>query len=514
MSNPWQQYLKNFRQQNPQIDPKDVRKQASIAYKIYKNEIGSFPLTPVTPLSPRNAQTEQPVPQQQQLVPEVHTPRSQLESIQRLMNQMQQFNTKMNEKTQGVTSSFPIYTPKPAQNLTFDQEDFTDGIIDVNLIKDQIRPDGKEAARWFTEGLLQKIKRSGRFPKLRIGTIKTTKQFGNTSVSMGLAHFFLEYMKTQNFNWKGLFYVINYGGGGPSCQVYKIDCANDFISFILEVSMKASSGSGSGNNEFGQGFHDMNINPSFVYQKMKELLLLAMNGVQDTTPQDKIYTAAFITGKSRNFVLNTQNPVTREQWLLWNLRAMDAFSPPIVDGKINNEVQFTPWNVAIGRASNRAEGSYFLPQKVEGMFELVGIQHLYSNLNRFVDSSIYRVPFSSLGIGTTTTQLSVERKPLNQVHNEKDLTSIAQVNEYMYGMKQNPEDLMKDESVERTFRDVINEDSEFVKKYDEYVRSGQTPILALKSGCLLSRSDLIQDFQKPQTGGINTENINPRSIEI
>ncbi len=525
MASEWHTFLKEFRRQNKhKYNANEIQSQASAAYKeasLHKKSTKKSRSTSTTP--PKTTRSRR----------NIELIESQKAQVEALEDQIRELDIEKEQQYQQLKPQYMIpnipdpmmlFTNNPLFNLptppsslvqqannplTFVQEEFKDGIMDLGWINNEVTPDGAEAARYFIERILQRLKNSNRFPKLKIGTIKITKQYGNTSVSMGLATFFLEQMKKQNSNFAGHLYVLNYGGGGPTVQVYWIDCMNNFVSFKCEESQKGKEQDIGTGKPVGMGFHELESNPQWVYKDISALLDQVMNLVGDKTPKNQIMTAALVTGKSRELVLSDK--VTQNDRYGWYLKANDAFSPLIVDGKINDGVQFQPWNSALGLVKLKQEASYFIPQKIEGTFELVGIQKLYSNLKNHVNRDVYEVPFASLGIGTTTTQITVEKFPLNQIGNQK-IEDVADVEEEKFGMKVNTSQLMSEANANSVAQKLISSNSKFAQRYDELVRTGRTPILALKSGALLRRADLIKDFTLPKPPSENVALTTPNTI--
>ena len=147
-----------------------------------------------------------------------------------------------------------------------------------------------------------------------------------------------------------------------------------------------------------------------------------------------------------------------------------------------------PWSVGL---KNQPQ-TYFLPQDIEGTFEILGIQKLYQNLHNFYSKTEYEVPIACFGIGTRTTQFSIALFNNPDQVNPQELEKSAEVIAIKGGMKNTADEIM---GLSNTVAPAILANSTFQSKYDGAIREGRKPIVALKSGCLIQRELLLQDLQ-------------------
>jgi hypothetical protein len=446
----WQSFLKNWKLEHPTIKHHQAQKQASIAFQSQKDTLTT--------------------------------------------NKKKKISTSVSKRQQPrpgdiSTSLIPVRETEqkstPITNLTFQQEEILDGILELNWLKENFTPSPTEAARMFCERVLIQLK--PKYPKLRIGTIKSTQGYGNTSVSMGASYVYM--IKDKSFHGTTLpykLYVLNYGGGGPNLQVYHIDPANNFVAFDKEFSLKRKSLDKSSGNWKNTSFHDLEVDSKLVYDEIKMLFLEA--GI---TNPSTVKTLGFITGGSREAYYNTSTTTasspTKQNW---KDRSHTAFN-----GLVN------PWTEGVH--SLDAFNEYFLPQKMEGIFELIGIQAMYSNLKKHYNNNnkdkekiVFDVPIASFGVGSTTTQFAVQNLPkFDEFQFTTDLAGFATVIEAKIGMKR-PEELTNLGNT-AAFANNISNNYQFNRWYQERVDAGEMPILALKSGCLLQRTELLSEFKIP-----------------
>lgn len=215
-----------------------------------------------------------------------------------------------------------------------------------------------------------------RWPKIRdslkLGLIKDTKKYGNTSVSMGAAKKVFEKIPDK----KSVGFL-NCGTGGIKYQRY--DC-QDVLHVIGEYKPKDAASA----NALKVGAFTPKSVVSF-----EETSRLLFRDLQSPSmpwkPTEDVPMYAFVTGTIRQY-WEEANP----------------------DEKKVLEAEMTRLFKPLG--IQPLNESYFVTQDEEGAFELLGAQALYSNLAKFglIESGVQVV--GSFGIGRGSCQWMVMRK--------------------------------------------------------------------------------------------------------
>ncbi len=264
---------------------------------------------------------------------------------------------------------------------------------------------------------------------VHIGLIKDTKEYGNTSVSMGAA-------KNLQLPRVG---ILNCGTGGIKYQMYAI---KDGI-LKLEQEVKPRNGCSFNNLRIGQ-YNPGEKSVSPLWMKIllqKELELAPWSEVDDA----EIPLYALVTGNIRH------------HW-----ETADANEKKFLELEIGQI--FDSLDLGI----NPLSVSFFLSQEEEGRLEFIGTETMYDNLVTAGKLHATKV-VTTFGIGQGSSQW------VTKTHFDFEVVG------YDFGMT-NVENLLKfDSHLMSTFKTNTNVFARFCAR----VIISNRPVIALKSGCLL-----------------------------
>jgi hypothetical protein len=334
---------------------------------------------------------------------------------------------------------------------------------------------GPEAARLLCCNALAKLSRTNNCD-IWVGMVKETIKYGNTSVSMGVSY-------AQYLDWKwnmdhgmdepkdNRLFCVNYGGGGPNVQEYHIDMKTGNIYLHREESAKGKD------NKLN--FHEIKLDEDSkeVSRKitiLREVIFNAFKllGVDDPST---VNTRAFITGDPKirqNYFRGGQDAD------IWRKRTEELMSG------------LTPWGKNI---LDKYPSSYFIPQEMEGKFELLGIQKMWQTLKKHV-SSKFTIPIASIGIGTSTIQVAIAGEiPFDKI-TIANWDRVGEVITIDGGMNNKTAHELKalDVKILSAFRS-----SDFSTNATRLLDMNERPMIALKSGCLFQKDVMVKDLSVP-----------------
>ena len=288
---------------------------------------------------------------------------------------------------------------------------------------------------------------------IHIGLVKETKRHGNTSVSMGCA---TQYF-AKNPERSGVAFL-NCGTGGIKYQYYRKD--NGIIYVALEHKPKDGASP--------NGIEISGFKPKVPVGYVRNVLLLnnelydfrhnvdvMFPDVADTYSSviegpSSVETFAFITGSIREFWEQQNHCVSSLNMV------MTEYFRSVMYGSCGVETK--PFG-----------DSFFLKQETEGALELLGTSKMYENLSSAGLIKSGSLVVSSFGIGRGSVQF-----PWND---PRDSTRESQVG-FKAGMN-------KPDALAGLPWSAIPSLKAILPLINEYASHCETPVIALKSGCML-----------------------------
>jgi hypothetical protein len=226
--------------------------------------------------------------------------------------------------------------------------------------------------------------------KVKIGIIKETKKYGNTSVSMGVAKLMSVYMPDKQY-----FIFLNCGTGGIKYQVYMHK--NGILSLLFEHKPTSEAGPNAlcvGAYKPSKKTHALDQNRLLIDQELKQVYKMGLDEYGIDLTGTPVF--AFVTGDIRAEFEKAKEANTRKLY--------------------QDEVS----NLFKGLAEPFNFNSYFMMQHEEGHNELVGTQTMYANLAMSGLLPSTTKVTTSFGIGKGSCQWTMSK--------ENGMTEIIGVN--------------------------------------------------------------------------------------
>lgn len=238
------------------------------------------------------------------------------------------------------------------------------------------------------------------------------------------------------------------------------------------------------------------LTPQELEDSIGEGLAHAKNSVWKLDAAEPVHVVAFLTGSLRNFYERAEPKHQQQldatiQQLFATLGVKTWQGPfwnnnkgrrsPTTDDSSRSSSRNNNKRASTSTSSNRS--SYFISQKDEGCMELHGARKMYSQLVRKGKLPTDSTPVMTLGIGFGSTQWGLVTSPSSSGYD---------IIQHPFGMS-NPVRLV---DLGLTAAKYFRENSEAKRNFIDAVRTTKSPIIALKSGCLL----LVRD-EKFQTEG-------------
>jgi len=280
--------------------------------------------------------------------------------------------------------------------------------------------------------------------RVLIGLIKETKDYGNTSVSMGAAKAVDKFETCVGF--------LNCGTGGIKYQMYSTE--GGYLHLAKEVKQK--NGASPGALEAGQ----YRPKTAATLEATRKLLETELESAPwKGQPNTPVY--AFVTG------------TIRQHW-------------EEGDAKEKKELEGVMEQLFHGTGIRPLSSSYFMSQDEEGRLELLGSQEMYNNLAKAGQLDPGTSVVGSLGIGRGSCQWMIMRP-----NGQTELIAHRAGMTDLHNLAQLPQTVMS-EYKNDTRRNV----------FLEAMESSPNPVIALKSGAMLTLEnkdyrELRDDIKKP-----------------
>jgi hypothetical protein len=319
--------------------------------------------------------------------------------------------------------------------------------------------DGTNAAFVTTLSTLQRLYQQLTLPRwralrkrVRVGLIKETRDFGNTSVSCGIAVEYFEKLAVQkpdSLTQTNDLLVLNCGTGGVKYQLLRYAKAEKRVSVLEEIKPKAASSSPNDvqvQDETGKVLFNRLMN----VDGCKTGILRAVEEIRAKNPQIP-HILAVVTG-----------PI-RAAWEEATSQDRDVF---------DNHMK-----AIFSSFATCQNGSYFITQEEEGRLELQAARSMYANL---VEAKILDEgePCISFGIGMGSTQWAAGSTEKNsRVIKKAHLIGVP------LGMGATHVSLP---TFDEYLLSQLKGTAEAQEAFFAALESTNFPVIALKSGCLLS----------------------------
>lgn len=283
---------------------------------------------------------------------------------------------------------------------------------------------------------------------VQVGLVKETKDAGNTSVSMGVAA-----QRMQDSPALKYVALLNCGTGGVKYQLYGLSAAGHLV---VKKEYKPKGGWDSF-SRLEVGEYDPSkvtsewFGTAHLERTVKKNLAKAKSEWGGIVGADHVEIYAFITGTIRNYYYRA-----------------DVEERKVLDsevGGILGDAGVKPWDGS----------SFFMSQDREGQMEMEAIKTMYSNLTINKRLPFGTTPIISVGIGRGTCQWACTADPP---------TEPASVIKHAHGMSTLEGLLEFSNTIIKAYSEKHAIDN-LVRTIKRLVSNQQTPVIALKSGCLL-----------------------------